>query len=151
METVQVALLLKDTVVTNHEVNKTVIVTANGHVTFTNAYNLTSGMKFSPEQWNEIVEFVDSQLMDELENQGHWVPDWSKIDEEYKFVAADKSGAVYAFDVEPDLAIREGVWICGIGGNYFTNLDIKTPGNIDWTQSLVTRPGVSPKSGCKCG
>ena len=62
MDTVQVALLLKDTVVSNHEVNKTVIVTANGHVTFTNAYNLTSGMRFTVEQWREIVDFVEGQL-----------------------------------------------------------------------------------------
>lgn len=68
METVQVGLLIKDALMSNTAGNKTIIVTANGQVKFTNGYNLETGLKFTLDQWNEIVNFVDGQLLQEFED-----------------------------------------------------------------------------------
>lgn len=68
METIQVGLLVKDATVGSGTSNSTVIVTANGQVKFTNGFNMATGMKFTLDQWNEIVNFVDGQLLQEFED-----------------------------------------------------------------------------------
>lgn len=59
----QVALLLRNGFTYRNATNKTVMVTANGHVTLTPVADMDVALQFTLEQWRKIVEFVDFQLI----------------------------------------------------------------------------------------
>lgn len=67
MENVQVALLLRNTVKNFGSTSKTTTVVANDLVTFTFGPNNETALQFSLDQWNDIVNFVDGQLLQEFE------------------------------------------------------------------------------------
>lgn len=69
MNTVQVALLLRDAVKTPGATSKTVILTTNGEVSFIFGPNNENALRFSIEQWNSIVEFADSQILQVFEDE----------------------------------------------------------------------------------
>ena len=138
----QTALLLKGAVQGIwDDPKKTAIVTANGHVTFTAMADPRVGMKFTLEQWSEIVAFVGKQTAPAVES---WEPNWAEIPKKYKFVAADKDGKVFAYKYEPERLLGLGCWMTGEMGGSYSQLDDETvPDGIKWTETLRTRPGVS--------
>lgn len=69
MNTVQVALLLRDAVKTPGAASKTVTLTTNGEVSFVFGAGNQMALCFTVEQWNEIVEFVDGQLLQAFEDE----------------------------------------------------------------------------------
>lgn len=128
---------------------KTVIATANDCVSFVFGPDHTTGMKFTLDQWNEIVQFVESQLAPVVEETPSWV-DWSRIDEKYNFVAVDEDRTVWVYNAKPYIIASEEIWVCGKEGE-FSRLLVLPPANIDWTQSLIKRPIQTPKHvNCRC-
>lgn len=151
MNTVQVGLLIKDA--GRHEwKNRTVIVTANGQVTFAYGQDHNTGMQFTIDQWNEIVQFVGAQVKPK-EDKASWDIDWSEIDCKYNYVAVDMNGIVFAFRHEPELRKSDGVWGGGPSNKRgdFKPIYPNVPVGLDWTQSLIKRPIHSPKHvNCPC-
>lgn len=71
------------------------------HVALTDPAYPNTGLKLTIEQWNRVVEFVDTQTLGASDIQS--LVDWNEIDESYKYAAVDESGEVYVFENEPSL------------------------------------------------
>ena len=155
MDNVQAGLLVKDAVVRElpAHMSKTVIVTANGQVRFTNGHDLNTGMKFTLDQWNEIVQFVESQL-DAVGDkaQRDWEPDWSGVPQHLKYIGVDKNGKVHAYEVAPDADENYNEWLYGEEGGDFKELyGQSVPEGLNWKARLFTRPIQTPKhANCPC-
>lgn len=137
----QAALLLRNAYGNRRTPNKTVIVLANGNVTLSAILDMDYAFQFTIEQWNEIVEFVDGQLLqafeDEIDKRAAQWPDWSKIDSRYQYWAVDSDGNSYAFEERP--RISENVWLPD--GKPFEDTGfVELPVGIDWRTTLRIRP-----------
>jgi len=145
----QAALLLRDAFTYRAATNKTVMVIANGHVTLTPVGDIDVAMQFTIAQWNEIVEFVDSQLLQAFEdeqdkrasrvNWASWEVDWSQIPGEYSYAAIDEDGRAFGYSNEP--RIIENTW--GARGEYFRLKEYDNPSTVaNWRTSVIRRPGL---------
>jgi hypothetical protein len=138
------AILLKNGWRTPSTEPAPIIVTAGDCGVFiATAIDMRYGIKFTVEEWNQIVEFVDNQLLDEAEAKADesWKPDWSKINPEYNYVAADSDGRVHAYFTKPEIYDHE--WCIGEDGGDFIHVRHESlPEGINWKQTLYTRPGV---------
>ncbi len=69
--------------------------------------------------------------------------DWIALKDEYICAATDIDGDAFAYHEEPELC-RSG-W--GTGGPYFRLNGLKSydPGQVNWRDSLIWRPGHEPK------
>lgn len=142
LKTTQPALLLKDAYKAREAASKTVLVSANGSVTFMPLHGVDAPIQLTVEQWNELVEFVDNALLADREMCDEaWQPDWSAIDERFRYVAADKDGSVWAYELEPDAPLGGTTVWCNGGGGTLDILDIKAPAYLNWRKSLRVRPG----------
>lgn len=66
--------------------------------------------------------------------------DWSHVHPDYKYMARDRSGLVYLYRTRP--VLKETQWTSPSGlvsPKMFSSLSV---GNVDWKDSLVTRPGI---------
>lgn len=116
-----------------------IITVDESGVFFANANSLSSGLKFSLDEWNEIVAFVDYQVMTKDEACG-WQPDWSMIDAQYNYLARDEDDdEIYAFVSKPTM--RGDYWDTRM--NDHVHLEgICFPDDIDYT-TLFVRPGFN--------
>lgn len=148
------ALLLKDAA-KGFGTAKTVIATANDCVSFVFGPDHTTGMKFTLDQWNEIIQFVESQLGAsgdrEAEKQPSWGPDWSRVPLQYNYFAIDANGLGNVYGEKPQIGTYADEWIGG-GCIYKTWKQFNTPLPVDWKESLCKRPiGFPEHVNCKCG
>lgn len=134
----QVALLLRNAFTYRAATNKTVMVIANGHVTLTPVADIDVAMQFTVGQWNEIVEFVDTQLLQAFEDEQGWQVDWAAIPTEYKYVAVDEDGRAFAYLEQPHT--DDDIWIAK--GDCFRIEGADFPDIADWRKSVIRRPGV---------
>lgn len=142
LKTTQPALLLKDAYKVREAGNKTILVSANGSITFVPLYDMDAPIQLTVEQWNELVDFVDNALLADQEMRGEaWEPDWSAIDERLRYVAVDKDGSVWAYELEPDAPIGDTTVWCNGAGGALDVLEIKAPKYLNWRKSLRVRPG----------
>lgn len=138
MNTVQVALLLRDAVKTPGAASKTVTLTTNGEVSFVFGAGNQMALCFTVEQWNEIVEFVDTQLLQAFEDEQGWQVDWAAVPTEYKYVAVDEDGRAFAYLEQPHT--NDDIWIAK--GDCFRLEGADFPDIADWRKSVIRRPGV---------
>lgn len=66
--------------------------------------------------------------------------DWDHVSGEYNYLAVDEDGGSFLYGVKPKK--QEGFWnpngeYCST--KYFASFE---PGNINWEDSLISRPGV---------
>lgn len=143
--TTQPALLLRDAYIKAigmSALNRNVMVVANGHVIFTALHDVDVSLRFSIEQWNQIVEFVDNQLLDGSERacqDEDWV-DWSHVSSRCNYVAADESGVVWEYRNEPSIKEELCVW-WPKNDVAHQKILLKYPKHINWRESLRKRPG----------
>ena len=120
-----------------------VFVSANDrHVVFTDGDMLAAGLKLTIEQWNRVVEFVDSQVLGASDRD--WVGDWSKVPASVNYVAKDENGWVWGCDVEMEFTGASGnkYWMGDSNGHKRLN-DLRILAkNIPAEKSQVKRPGV---------
>jgi len=153
METTQVAILARGAVnLPGYQCSKTATITANGQVTFVFGPSNDFSVKFSLDQWNEIVQFVESQL-DAVGDkaQPSWV-NWSEVPSDHNYVAGDENRKVYSYQDKPIRTPMEGMWVCGVDGSGVDILDhVTLPQSISWQKSLCVRPSMSPhRENCPC-
>lgn len=136
---VKAALLMKTAIRTNGGLESACIVTASEEgVFFANAVNLTSGLKMTIEEWNRVVEFVDSQMLGDSERQ---IVNWDEIDESYKYAAVDEDGSIFVYRSMPTPSKKFKHWNAPITHCYKVGQS-KSKYFPSWQNSLVKRPGV---------
>lgn len=127
--TTQPALLIQNAYKWKQANNKTVLVAANGHVTLTPIEDVDIAMQFTPEQWQQIVEFVELQT---------WQPDWDSIDEEFIYVTRDKYDSTLWAYTKPPICHAES-WEPNGDDQACSLPDIECNTEIPWT-TLFVRP-----------
>lgn len=122
--------------------NQPAIITADSeYVFFAYPDDMRVGLKMKIEEWNRVVEFVDSQIIDKSEKG--WNVDWSKIDANYKYVAADRNGYVFAYREEPYWDDFYGKWFSKNDLSDFFDLEsFNNTCSVPPEESLIKRPSA---------
>jgi hypothetical protein len=70
--------------------------------------------------------------------------DWSVLKDEYICAARDERGSAFVYQAEP--TIGDTLWGGGRVFHEITALKSYDPGTVDWTESLIWRPGYGKAS-----
>ncbi|AFL47580.1 hypothetical protein ZZ1p0046 [Acinetobacter phage ZZ1] len=90
------------------------------------------------------VELIVNNFICKLDNSKILI-DWTKIPENYHFVAMDQLGGWRAYENEPSAILSEGIWSDSDVDKYldlsnsvftFVNVDFDT---LDWTDTLQSK------------
>lgn len=137
------ALVIKCALKDNYGAHS-VMVMAGESVCINFSLDLKQGLKFTLDQWNEIVNFVDGRILQEFEDKlPSWGPDWSKIDKRYNYYAVDRIGFAYVYTTKPDNTLWDYEWNNTEFGGYLKVGKVTLPKGVKWSDTLLTRPGVS--------
>lgn len=141
LESLRVAMVARDVVIrgVGRTLGSIIITAGENGVCFTDPENMTQGLKFSVEEWNVIVEFVDTQLLGSVEPQA-FEPDWESVPSNFNYYGIDSSGQGCYFESKPQLGIYNDEWY---GGGEYLLHKVHAVRPADWTQTLVMRSGVT--------
>ena len=135
----RVAMLAKRAIINSQCQPGACLITANeSEVFFANASNPAHGLRFTVEEWNAVVDFVDNQL---LKQPVTWEPNWAEIPQQFNYCAIDDTGALYAYELKP-YPSSSGAWHKD-GFVQLIKHVASWPYHTHWTETLRTRPGVS--------
>lgn len=114
-----------------HGPRPVIVLAGESGVVFSRSDNMGLGVKFTPDEWEKVVEFVNWQTAQE-----DWV-NWADVPTGYDYAAIDTNGHAYAYRTKPIQArngwhkLDDDVYI-GVFSDFADN----------WQQSLRQRPGL---------